>query len=307
MQDKLLQEIEAYLKIKDTNSIDIFDYDNPDLKYHRKLTYAGLKSQAESLQALIADLHYSYKTNCLGIFKFKGNGTSHKKDPYIIKINNISGSIVPDKVVQETAGNVADSQPATPPVLNFHNQGQYNQPMNLPGMGAANPMNQHMGMGMAQTLDLYRKADRYEDLLKDHDELKQTLKKKESHIESLVVDNRKLKSDLHLASQVKHLALEAEKLNKKPFIAPDTINKLFELVPNFIPGATNNTAGMAAPDLNQGISENKKALIGLVKSSAVDDLLAEELSHIAVGTKIIPAFKEELMQLIKKHNIKEKI
>lgn len=210
-------------------------------------------------------------------------------------------------MVQEAAGNVVESQPATPSVSNFHNQGQFNQPMHTQGMNSAIPMNQQMGMGAAQALELYRKADRYEDLLKDHQELKQTLKKKESQIESLVVDNRKLNADLHLASQVKQLALEAEKLNKKPFIDPNTINKLFELVPNFIPGATNNTAGMAAPDLNQGIPENKKALIELVKSNAVDDLLAEELSHIAVGTKIIPAFKEELMQLIKKHNIKEKI
>ncbi|MCV6598953.1 MAG: hypothetical protein OIF36_00505, partial [Alphaproteobacteria bacterium] len=137
MQNTLLQEIESYLKIKDTNSIDIFNYDNPDFKYHRKLTYAGLRKEANSLQDLITEIHYTYKANCLGVFKYKGNGTSHKKDPYVIKINNTSENIMPDKVVQEAAGNVVESQPATPPVSNFHNQGQFNQPMHTQGMNSA--------------------------------------------------------------------------------------------------------------------------------------------------------------------------
>ncbi|WP_272149132.1 hypothetical protein [Tenacibaculum aiptasiae] len=301
-----LKEIEIYLQSKPENLIDIFNYDNHSEKYYRKFSYADLQEKGTTIKEIISQLHYAYNLEAIGVQKYAPNGSSSKKVDYVIKIQRPTEEKMPEHVVHEAGQSVAESQPATQPVSHFQSHTQH-QPMYVPGMSPGLGMNAPMGMSMPDAINLYRKADQYDGLLKINEKLEEKLKKKEAEIEVLVIDNRQLKSDLHLADQVKLLALETEKLNKKPFLDPSTINKFLELAPNFIPGSSGTPAGMAAPDIDQGLSEGKKNLIQLIKSDNIDDLHAQDLSYLAVAMKLIPAFREELNQLIEKHNVKEQV
>ncbi|MCF2875426.1 MULTISPECIES: hypothetical protein [unclassified Tenacibaculum] len=298
-----LEEIEAFLKSNPANSVDIFDYENQNKKFYKKLSYADLQREGFSFKDLISQLHYTYTSNVLGVQKFKPNGTSNRKVDFVIRINNSTQNKMPEEVVHETAQGVSESQPTvTPPVSSSNYYPQNHNNMNTPG-GMSAPM----GMSMPEVVRLNVVEAKYESLKERYDDLKEKYNKQEKKVDDLDSENRKLKGVIEIADKVKEVALEKEKLNKKPIIDPDIIKSAFGMLGQYLPNNPSAPVGMAAPDITEGLSENKKAFVHLIKSDNISDEFANQLSFLTVAMMRVAPFKTELEELIKKHNIKELI
>ncbi|PKH51421.1 hypothetical protein CXF68_12340 [Tenacibaculum sp. Bg11-29] len=287
-----LEEIVDFLKADPRNSIDIFNYENQDEKYYKKLSYADLTGKASSLKDLLSQLHYTHNLAALGIQKFKPNGSSKRKVDLCIRINSTENKM-PEKVVHETVRAIENQPPIAPPVSNltYYQQNQ--------GMNAA------MGMSMPEVIQLHTTAAAHETLKERFSDLKAKHNRQELKFDELSSENRKLKAAIEIADQVKELALKEERLNKKPLLDPAIINKALEMAGNFLPGPEGASVGMAAPDLTEGLSEDKKAFVHLIKSNNINDAFAKQLSFLTVAMLRVAPFKTELEALIKKHNIQE--
>lgn len=285
-----LEEIVDFLKADTRNSIDIFNYENQDEKYYKKLSYADLTGKSNSLKDLLSQLHYTHNLVALGIQKFKPNGSSKRKVDLCIRINSTENKM-PEKVVHETVRAIENQPTIAPPVskLNYYQQ---NQGMNAP-----------MGMSMPEVVQLHVTAAAHETLKERFSDLKAKHRRQELKFDELSSENRKLKAAIEIADQVKELALKEERLNKKPLIDPTVINKALEMAGNFLPETA--SVGMAAPDITEGLSEDKKAFVHLIKSNNINDAFAKQLSFLAVAMMRVAPFKTELEELIKKHNIQE--
>ncbi|WP_272152170.1 hypothetical protein [Tenacibaculum aiptasiae] len=298
-----LEEIEAFLQSNPANSVDIFDYENQNKKFYKKLSYADLQREGFSFKDLISQLHYNYTSNVLGVQKFKPNGTSNRKVDFVIRINNSTQNKMPEEVVHETAHSAIESQPTiAPPVSHSNNYLQNHNNMNTPG-----GMNAPMGMSVPEIVRLNVIASQYESLKKSYGDLERRYDKQEKKIDDLDSENRKLRGVIEIADQVKEVALEKEKLNKKPLIDPDIIKSAIGMFKNYLPNTPNATVGMAAPDITEGLSEDKKNFIHLIKSDNISDEFSNQLSYLTVAMIQVAPFKKELEELIKKHNIKDLI
>ncbi|WP_299124205.1 hypothetical protein [uncultured Tenacibaculum sp.] len=298
-----LEEIEAFLQSNPANLVDIFNYDNHNEKFYKKISYADLQRKGVSFKDLISELHYTRSHNTLGVQKFKPNGSTNRKVDYVIRINNSTQNKMPEEVVHETAHGVIESQPTiAPPVSSSNHYTHNHNSMNTPG-----GMNAPMGMSMPEVVRLNVVEAKYESLKERYDDLKENYNNQRKKIDDLDSENRKLKGVIEIADKVKEVALKEEQLNKKPLIDPDVLKSAIGMLGQYLPNNPSASVGMAAPDITEGLSENKKAFVHLIKSDNISDEFSNQLSYLTVAMIQVAPFKKEVEELIKKHNIKDLI
>ncbi len=294
IENKQILEIEDYLRINPSYSIDIRDRETNDLLY-RKLTLAKLKEKAESLYVLLV-ASYQKGVSSFMIQKFKPNGTSNTKFelPYIIRTENKDSR----SSVTETVQSATAIQPAVAPAVS-HTATMYPQQN---GFG----LNGVLGMNAVETVNLFAKSQRFEEIKTQNDELKEENRLLKREIEKLVNEKRELETDLKFAERDKSLELKQRDLAEKPAFSPEMLSLLKEIAPVFLSKVSGaNATGMNAAQPTQQLSESKEGLISIVKAKEFTDAMAMNLIYIAIGMQNLKEFSEDLKEIIDKHNVKE--
>ncbi|WP_299106041.1 hypothetical protein [uncultured Tenacibaculum sp.] len=303
---KYLEDIQDYLKSKPGYSIDVFDFET-NQRYYNKLTIDRLKSEFESFADLIDHLNMTFNTTVIGIQRFKPNGSSNRRfgTTTQLKINRKDHTDLPkERMVSEAVKGAPNNEHISAPAVSEQPPAPYQmQPPSPFGMGSA------FGMSMPDVMNLHTKSSKYDDLKEEHRELKEKNRKLEREKDELSLEIRQLKIDNQLAEKLKELALKEQALKDKPAIDPSVFNRLIDAAENV--GATvmankNGSApGMAAPDSNEGLSQNKQDLIFVVKSDKVSDEMARELALIAVGFTQNAEFTTAVRKSIQDYKINE--
>ncbi|WP_299681114.1 bZIP transcription factor [uncultured Tenacibaculum sp.] len=296
--EQYIDNFENYLKSNSKYSIDVRNHDDNTL-LHRKLTFAKIKETgAVSLFELLTR-YYNRGIKNFFIQKFKPNGTSHSKfeDPLIIKSVDKKSS----SVVNETGVNIVHQPAVATPVSSQSTNVANNYPptQNMFGMNAA-----AFGMNGMHLTNLMSKADRFDEkveLIGDQKEEIRRLRVKNDELES---ENRRLKTEVQFAQKEKELELKQLELKDKPILPPDTVTALMGVVGKLIANKSAPVPGMAAP-IQEKLSENKEALISLMKDVKFTDQLTQDLINVAIGKMNNQEFSIGLNNLLEKYNLNQ--
>ncbi|CAL2104476.1 conserved protein of unknown function [Tenacibaculum sp. 190130A14a] len=305
---KFLDDIQEYLSSKKGASIDVFDFKTNE-SFYKKLTIEGLKkSDFESFADLIDYLNRTFDTSVFGIQRYKSNGSSNKRFGTTTQLNITRGNQQhkpEEKVVSEAAKGAINNQHISAPSVSTVQPSviQTQQPSPI-GMASA------FGMSMPDVMNLNTKASKYDDLIKEHNELKERNKKLEQKNDAQALEIRELKMDLKLAERLKEIDIKERDLKDKPAIDPEIFSRLLDVAENV--GATvmaNKTgataAGMAAAETFEELSQNKQDLIYVIKSESVTDEMAKELALVAVGFSRNAEFTTAIRKSIQEFKINE--
>ena len=296
--ERYIDNFENYLKSNSKYSIDVRNHDDNTL-LHRKLTFAKIKETgAVSLYELLTR-DYNRGVKNFFIQKFKPNGTSHAKyeEPLVIKSVDKKSS----SVVNETGANTIDNQPAISPPVSFSPSTVTNHPAtsNMFGMNAT-----AFGLNGMHLTNLMSKADRFDEKIELIGDQKEEIRRLRVKNDELEAENRKLQTEVQFAQKEKELELKQLELKDKPILPPETVSSLMGVIGKLVANKSNPVSGMAAP-VQEKLSENKEALISLMKDDKFSDQLTQDLINVAIGKMNNQEFSIGLNTLLEKYNLNQ--
>ena len=295
-----IESIKHFLESNPRHSIDVIDYEiNRALE--KKLKYSDLLSKYGSLEELIS-LYKSNGVSKLFIQKFKPNGTSNLR---VDSPKQVTLEDTKNLVVNETATNRAIVEPTVAPAVSAYPTPVFNQQQML-------GLNGSFGMNAVEMISMHTKAQRFDELKDQNNELKETSRKLTRKIEELTDENRKLQTDLMFSKERNELEILKLKLEDKPAVDPETLKALLDVGKNIVPAIMQKQSASAsvAPGMNAShanLSEIKRGLISMVSSKQFTDQQANDLVLLAIGKQHNTEFAKELSDLVVKYNLKELI
>lgn len=173
------------------------------------------------------------------------------------------------------------------------------------GLGSAASM---AGLGIVELIDLRTNNTLYQKLKEEHSELKtdskETKLKLEGQIEALVIDKRRLESEISTKDKENELALKILAADQKGFGDSEMAKTITSGVSDLAKMMVSNKVG-APVDAGLGaavLSDAKRELVDYVSSDEVTDEVAQKfMSFVVYHMANTPAFNDELQVLINKH------
>ncbi len=295
--------INEHLLKHQNNVIEIFDVETSS-KIESKTNLEEILSASVDLDTYFQNLRSQYPSvKTFGVQLYNSNGSTHKRKGFPVTVTFSDKKQMPKEVASVGEITAAQSVAVAPiaqtiPTQQVHQFQQ--QPQQNQGMG--------FGMSMPQMIDLHTKAARYEDVLKQLYEARESLAEEKKSNSVLTIDLRKANADLAVADQVKTLAVQAQEMSQKgamdnPAVL-ELISQIGKIAPSLIQAKTGGMAGVVHEEI---YSDEKAGLIDLIKEEKFTDSMSMKLVYVAVGLQNIKEFDKELKELVEKHNIKNLI